>query len=306
MHLTIHPGDNLHTLRTLIASGQKFDLVELDGPYGANLEGWDILTDDQYVQHYAERLTLVREVLQPWGVVFVFGYPEMVALVRAWAAQSGVLHLRRWVTWYVNSTAHAARRVQTIGVFVPAINLNTWAEFRAWIKRERLRRKLTIVDCHQQTGIRPYARGGFLWYESETSTPPTPLEFERLREFFDVPPEFHGLQGVEAYDGLTNLDYITVPVEQAASLNDNGLRSKPIGLYDTLFRPVVPPREDRRALVLYGGSGNAAIAAAKLGYQVDICEAEPSRCDLIRRRYTWQIERRDETPVTDLPMFMNL
>jgi 23S rRNA G2069 N7-methylase RlmK/C1962 C5-methylase RlmI len=63
--LTIHNADNLDVLRDLAARGEKFDLVELDGPYGAGLEGWDVLTEDEYLAHYAERLTLVRQILQP-------------------------------------------------------------------------------------------------------------------------------------------------------------------------------------------------------------------------------------------------
>ena len=76
-------GDNLQILKSL--EGERFDLAELDGPYMAGLEGWDILTEAEYIQHYAERLTALRPLLQPWGVVFVFGYPEGVAEVKAWA-----------------------------------------------------------------------------------------------------------------------------------------------------------------------------------------------------------------------------
>jgi transcriptional regulator with XRE-family HTH domain len=263
-----------------------------------------VLTEDEYLAHYAERLTLVRQILQPWGVAFLFGYPEGCAEIKAWARATGTLHLRRWIHWYVQSTAHAGRRVQVIMVMVPPINLDMWPEFRQWIKAERQRRGLTIVQCHQKTGIRPYARGGFLWFETDTCTPPTPLEFDRLHQFFDVPARFHSIQGVEAYDQLTDMDIITVPVERAAQLNDTGLRSKPVGLYDTIFRPIVPPRETKRALILYGGSGNAAIAAGQLGYDVTVCETDPARCEHIRRRWAWKVERRDETPHAELgPLF---
>jgi hypothetical protein len=115
--LTIHHGDNLDTLRGLVERGERFDLVELDGPYGAGLEGWDVLTEPEYTAHYAARLELVRQVLQPWGVVYLFGYPEMVALVRAWAQQSGALHLRRWINWYKQVTAHKGRKVEAIALF---------------------------------------------------------------------------------------------------------------------------------------------------------------------------------------------
>jgi hypothetical protein len=57
-------------------------------------------------------------------------------------------------------------------------------------------------------------------------------------------------------------------------------------------------------LILYGGSGNAAIAAGKIGYDVTVCETDPARCEYIRRRWAWKVEHRDETPVDELgPLF---
>ena len=304
--LTIHNCDNLEALRRFAANGERFDLTELDGPYGAGLEGWDILTEDQYLAHYADRLGLVRDTLQPWGVSFLFGYPEGCAEIKAWARQTNTLHLRRWTHWYNNQAAHAGRKVQVVMVFVPAVNLSLWREFQAWLTKRRRELKLTIVQCHQQTGIAPYARGGYIWFESESSSIPSYEDYATLKRFFDIPDYFDQLCDLRSFDGLTNLDFISVPVERAEQLNDNGLRSKPLGLYDTLFRPVIPPRDTKRALILYGGSGNAAIAAGKLGYDVDICETDPARCEMIRRRWAWQVERRDETPVAELGPLFNL
>lgn len=304
--LTVCCEDNLATLRRLVAAGERFDLVELDGPYGAGLEPWDTLDDAAYVAHYADRLTLVRQVLQPWGVVFLFGYPEQAALVRAWAHATGTLHLRRWLTWYVQQTAHEGRRVQSILMFVLPGNRTLLSEFQQWLTTRRRTMGLTIVQCHQQTGIRPYARGGFLWFESEAADAPTPLEYLCLKTFFAVPDRFDGLQSVPSYDGLTNLDFLTVPVERAAQLSAD-LRSKPIGLYDTLFRPVVPPTAPKRALILYGGSGNAAVAAGRLGYAVTVCEQDAARCTALARRWAALVERRATVPVREAgPLFAGL
>jgi hypothetical protein len=109
----------------------------------------------------------------------------------------------------------------------------------------------------------------------------------------------------DSYEDVTDLDYISTHYpESTRDLNDAGLRSKPVGLYLDLFRPVVPPRPEKRALILYGGSGNAGIAAGRLGYDVTYCEADASRCALIKRRYAWGVERRDETPADELgPLF---
>ncbi len=52
------------------------------------------------------------------------------------------------------------------------------------------------------------------------------------------------------------------------------------------FRPTIPPTEGHDALVLYGGSGNAGIAAACLNYHViTICETNEKRCQAIQERW---------------------
>jgi hypothetical protein len=309
--LTIHQGDNLATLRRLADESTRFDLVELDGPYGAGLEGWDILTEAEYVQHYAERLELVRRVLQPWGVVYLFGYPEMVALVRAWAQQSGALHLRRWINWYKQVTAHKGRKVETIAFFVQAPSSGLLSEFKAALTASRKAMGLTVGKAMALTECRRHLAGkgaGMMWFEAESADVPTAHEYLELKQVFGLPDRFDMLCTLGSYEGVTDLDFIGRHYsETTRDLNDAGLRSKPVGLYLDLFRPVVPPRPEKRALILYGGSGNAAIAAGRLGYRVDICEADEARCALIQRRYAWGVERRDETPVSELgPLFASL
>lgn len=308
--LTIHNCDNIETLRRFAANGDRFDLAELDGPYGANLEGWDILTDDQYLAHYTERLPLVRDVLQPWAVAFLFGYPEGCAEIKAWARQSGTLHLRRWLTWYKQRTAHKGRKCETILYMSPPPTLDLWTDFRAELTRRRMARGWTIGMAMAETPCRRHLAGkgaGAVWFEAPSSGVPSAYEYLELKEVFSIPDEYDYLCTSGDYDGITNIDYISATYpEDTRELNDAGLRSKPVGLYLDLFRPTVPPRETRRALILYGGSGNAAIAAGKLGYNVDICEADPARCEMIRRRWAWQVERRDETPTTELGPLFNM
>jgi hypothetical protein len=131
--MNIINGDNLEVMRSL--EGQKFDLVELDGPYMAGLEDWDNLTEQEYIQHYAERLTALREVLQPWSVVFLFGYPEGCAEIKSWTNKTGTLYLRRWITWYKQITAHKGRKVECISLFMP--NKPQARHFGAYIRGRR-------------------------------------------------------------------------------------------------------------------------------------------------------------------------
>jgi hypothetical protein len=303
--LTIHHGDNLDTLRGLVERGERFDLVELDGPYGAGLEGWDVLTEPEYTAHYAARLELVRQVLQPWGVVYLFGYPEMVALVRAWAQQSGALHLRRWINWYKQVTAHKGRKVEAIALFTMPASAPALAAFGAMLRRERIARGWTLRDVGDASDRPWWHRGGNLYYETGSGGHPSVADFLTLARVFGFNPNDWPQVCSDSYEDVTDLDYISTHYpESTRDLNDAGLRSKPVGLYLDLFRPVVPPRPEKRALILYGGSGNAGIAAGRLGYDVTYCEADASRCALIKRRYAWGVERRDETPADELgPLF---
>lgn len=283
---TLYHGDNLETLKQLKADGRKFDLVELDGPYMAGLEDWDNLTEAQYIQHYADRLTLVRDILQPWGVVFVFGYPEGCAEIKSWAHRSGTLYLRRWLTWYKQVTSHKGRKVENILFFwrdTPSAAAAAWGRF---LRREREKRGWSLKDVGQRAGRLWWHRGGNLYFENGNGGFPSLDDILTLGKIFDF--SINDWPGViyENYEGLTDVDYIgrTYP-EDTKELNDSGLRSKPVQLYLDLFKPTIPPTDNRAALILYGGSGNAGIAAAALGYDVTICETDPARCEAIKSRW---------------------
>lgn len=308
--LTVINDDNLAVLERLVTVGEKFDLVELDGPYGAGLEGWDVLTEDEYLAHYVARLSLVQRVLQPWGVVFLFGYPEGCAEVKAWARANGVLHLRRWLTWYKQRTAHKGRKCETVLMFVQPPQTSLHAEFKLFLTGRRKARGWTVTQAMAATPSRKHLSGkgcGMMWFEAQSSDVPTAHEYIELKGLFELPDRFDQLCTLGSYEGITDLDFLNPSYpEDTRDLNDNGLRSKPIGLYLDLFRPTVPPRERKRALVLYGGSGNAAIAAGKLGYEVVCVEQDAARCGRIQRNWAWKIERRDETPIAELGPLFNL
>lgn len=292
--MNIIPGDNLLALSQLKVQGARFDLVELDGPYMAGLEDWDTLTEQQYIDHYAERLALVRDILQPWGVVFVFGYPEGCAEIKSWAHRSETLHLRRWVHWYNNLAAHATRMIQVVLVFGSHHAPMLAQEFRSLLRQSRIERGLKIVDVCRATGINAHLAhkvGGYLWFENDCSPLPNAHEYHKLKDLFGFPDRFDPVCNLGSYKGLTNIDLISVPPEKAAKLNDSGLRSKPVQLYLDLFRPTIPPTDTHRALILYGGSGNAGIAAGALGYDVTICESNPERCSLINGRWEKEVRR---------------
>lgn len=308
MSLTIHNDDNLAVLQRLADAGERFDLIELDGPYGAGLEGWDCLTEDEYLAHYTARLPLVARCLQPWGVSFLFGYPEGCAEIKTWARQSGALHLRRWLTWYKQVTAHKGRKCET--VLVMGIHEHNTAKVQQFSRVLQSARKRTgrtaqhMADTFAGGDIT--SRIGQGLYERPTGLYPMPVYlFIAICTHLNIDPAEWWDAVDWTYEGLTNIDYLSARYpEDSRDLNDAGLRSKPVGLYLDLFRPTIPPRETKRALILYGGSGNAAIAAGQLGYDVTVCETDPARCEYIRRRWAWKVEHRDETPVDELgPLF---
>lgn len=292
--MQIIQGDNLDTLRKLKEEGAKFDLVEFDGPYMAGLEKWDNLTEAEYLQHYVERLTLTRDILHPWGVVFLFGYPEGCAEVKAWAHRNGILRLRRWIHWYKQRCAHKGRRVEIICLFIQANN-GLLDDFKAFLRKERKKRGLTISDAMALTKCRGHLAGkgaGMMWFEAPSSHPPTGPEYAELKSIFGLPNRYDILLTLRSYQGITDLDFIsTVYPEDTESLSNNGLRSKPVQLYLDLFTPTIPLTENHSALILYGGSGNAGIAAAALGYNVTICEIDAERCEAIRERWDKEVAK---------------
>lgn len=291
MTYTLYRGDNLETLKRLKVDGKRFDLIELDGPYAAGLEDWDNMTEVEYITHYAERLSLVRDVLQPWGVVFVFGYPEGCAEIKSWAHRTEMLYLRRWLHWYKQRTAHKGRKVEIVLFFTKEKSrLDLLADFGNFLKSERNRRGWSLRDLGERAGKEWWHRGGNFFFETGRNAPNFD-DMQILKSLFDFNGQWNHIShpGYISgnYEGLTDLDYFdkTYP-EETAELNDSGLRSKPVGLYLDLFRPTIPPTENKQALILYGGSGNAGIAAASLGYDVTICEQSQERCEAIEQRWS--------------------
>lgn len=278
-------GDNLQILKSL--EGERFDLAELDGPYMAGLEGWDILTEAEYIQHYAERLTALRPLLQPWGVVFVFGYPEGCAEIKSWAHRTETLYLRRWIHWQKKFRLHEGRKYEIVLLFQSHEILELFEKFKVSIKEKRKEMGLNINQATALAGLPTYENGGggMMWFEAPTSQIPSDNVYKKLKAAFSLADVFDNLPYSLNFEGLTDKDEIRCDVlEPRVELNDNGLRSKPIKLYADLFKPTIPPTEKRKALVLYGGSGNAAIAAEALGYEVTVIEQDPKRCKLIEKR----------------------
>jgi len=291
--MIILQGDNLQSLQALKDQGAKFDLVELDGPYMAGLEGWDTLTEEEYIQHYADRLTVVRDLLQPWGVVFVFGYPEGCAEIKSWAHRSGTLYLRRWLTWYKQITAHKGRKVENILFFLRDMpHQERLYQFGSMLKQERQKRGLSLEQVGNMAGRPWWHRGGNLYFETGSGGFLSPDDLNTLSKIFGFDPAAWWAIVERSFDELTNIDYLskTYP-EDTEELNDNGLRSKPVGLYLDLFRPTMPPTENKRALILYGGSGNAGVAAAALGYDVTICELSEDRAERIRETFAGRVKK---------------
>lgn len=158
------------------------------------------------------------------------------------------------------------------------------------LKQERQRRGWTLRQVGERAGREWWHRGGNLYFETGSGGRPSVEDYYVLAQMFGFDPETwaHVIQG--SYEGITDIDYIgrSYP-EPTTDLNSAGLRSKPVGLYLDLFKPLATDASGRRALVLYGGSGNAAVAAGALGYEVTVCEADPARCKAIARHYDRQL-----------------
>ena len=287
--------ENLMVIEAMRTRGDKFDIVELDGPYMAAIEDWDNLTESEYIEHYATRLTALRDILHPWGVVFVFGYPEGCAEIKSWCHRTNTFRCLRWITWYKQWTMHSARKTETILVLGGGGKIKSGEvnriilEFRGAIRRGREKMGITIKDAYLATGhdkSLAHKAGGWLWYENDNARIPTYQEYGRLKTFFGLDDRFDTIPSMATVSipGITNIDYLVVPTGNSHGINNDAtLRAKSPELYIALFRALKTTGE-QKSLILYGGSGNAGVAAEALGYNVVIVEKDHDRCELIRQR----------------------
>ena len=304
--ITIIEGDNLDVLKELRSSGKKFDVVELDGPYMAGIpEPWDDLELEEYIDHYAKRFREILFVLEPWGLVVVFGYPENLAELKVWSRTRGVLNFRRWLTWDKKRTVHNARLYESVLVFSRDPADVIVPRFRECLREKRKAKGWTIARAMEEIPSRAKYAGkgaGMLWFESENSKIPGPTEYRQLKEIFEIPDLYDSILRLYAIPGITEIDRIDVPHDAGLSLTHGTLRSKSVALYDRLFwymKPWPEVKPDPDLLVLYGGSGNAAISGSRCGYNVTIVEKDPGRCAVIRDRWNWFVNWR--APILEDP-----
>ena len=101
-------GDVLEVLRAL-PKNHKFDLVIADPPYNIGKDfgnGSDSRTLEDYVDWTLDWLTLCLERLKPDGLIYMYGFAEILAHV----AVHFPLKRQRWLVWhYTNKTTPSAR-----------------------------------------------------------------------------------------------------------------------------------------------------------------------------------------------------
>lgn len=291
----VHSIDCNNFLDNCINNKIFYDIVEIDGPYRANIETWDVLSLSEYLDYYEGILNKVSKILKHGGLVYFFGFPENCAEIKVMVRQKNILEFKRWITWYKQWTVHSGRKTETILVFTNPFNENLTKKFREELKKQRESYGLSIVNVWDlidgNTKIRNKI-GGFLWFEKEHGAIPSQSEYSKIKSLFNLSDEFDKVYLAKqyTYKGITNVDYIVIPTGNSISISEDGrLRSKSKDLYTKLFKPYSDyhmknsnTNASPSALILFGGSGNAGLSAMELGFNVDICENDKERYERMR------------------------
>ena len=102
-------GDAALVLKQLRAAGELFDVIIADPPYNIGKDfgnNQDDLPLDDYIRWTQGWLADCFQLLAPAGLIYLYGFPEIVARI---AAQYPIAE-QRWLVWhYTNKTVPAAR-----------------------------------------------------------------------------------------------------------------------------------------------------------------------------------------------------
>ena len=101
-------GDVLKVLRTMSAR-RKFDVIIADPPYNIGKDfgnNSDNMTEAEYVEWSQKWLKLCFRLLANNGIIYVYGYPEILARV----AVHYPIEQQRWLVWhYTNKTTPSSK-----------------------------------------------------------------------------------------------------------------------------------------------------------------------------------------------------
>lgn len=104
----LHGGDALAWLPTLAAA--SVDLVFADPPYNAGREVWDTFQSDRvYLDWSARWIAEAARVLKPTGSLYVCGFSEMLADLKAVAAPHFQDGSCRWLVWHYRNKGNLGR-----------------------------------------------------------------------------------------------------------------------------------------------------------------------------------------------------
>ena len=103
---SLYGGDAVGWLETLRAG--SVDLVFADPPYNLGREKWDAFgSDGEYLAWSVRWISEVARVLRPTGSLYICGFSELLADIKAVAAKrfAGC----RWLVWYYRNKANLGR-----------------------------------------------------------------------------------------------------------------------------------------------------------------------------------------------------
>jgi site-specific DNA-methyltransferase (adenine-specific) len=240
-------GDALAWLSAL--PGASVDLVFADPPYNLGRERWDALRPTaEYLDWSRAWMAEVARVLRPTGSLYVCGFSELLADVKALAAAH--FHSCRWLIWHYRNKANLGRdwgrshesilHLRHAGF---ALNID---EARVPYNAHTLR-----YPAHPQAQTSRYGRHNYVWE-------PNPLG-AKPRDVLEIPTLANGMR-----------EKTTHPTQ------------KPLELVRRLVAAATAPG----AVVAdpFGGSGTTYVACELLGRRWLGCEIDAGYQSLIIER----------------------
>ena len=261
----IVPGDVIEILRGLNPT-QTFDVIIADPPYNIGKDfgaGHDSLPPDDYVAWTQEWVSECRRRLAPGGLLYVYGFPEILARVAA----TYPLEQQRWLQWhYTNKTVASSRFWQRSHESI----LCLW--------REDEPRPALQVDQIREPYTRSFLRGAAGKSRRETPSRyarvgrPTVYDAHPLgalpRDVIRVPALAGGAGANERWFMCRDCDDAVLPPARLAEHRAHNTLKHPTQKPQDLTRRLIRSRVNGAGgsvLIPFAGSGSECVVAQSLG-----------------------------------------
>lgn len=291
-------GDALQMLPQLIRAGKSYDVIIADPPYNIGKDfgnNQSALPVDDYVRWAKSWITLCLTLLKDDGLLYLYGFPEIVARISA----QFPLENQRWLVWhYTNKTVPALKFWQRSHEAI----LCLWKPGRARVHLEVDQIREPYTDSYLKAAGKRRKGTPSRFGASNRETVYNAHEKGALpRDVIKIPALAGGAGYAERWFLCRTCGNAVYPPQLLSEHRDHDIlkhpTQKPLELTKKLIRSRINDDAGGQVLIPFAGSGSECVAAQALGVEFLGIELNPAFADFANKWLNHPHSQQQKTPL---------